>query len=72
MNRILAQEGIIVRNKYPLQIKKLPKDVKEAWFYGGKEKSIHIVFHPQQKLIALGDGVNVAMTFEIPQININF
>lgn len=60
------------RIKYPLNIKKLPDGVKEAWLYGGKNRSIHIVLKPVTKMIALTKGISINSVVEVPQINIEF
>lgn len=57
--------------KYPLKLKKLPKEVEKAWFYGGKNKSIHIVFKPQEHILLLNNEFSFKHTTKMPQLNIN-
>jgi len=67
--------GQSVKNKiikYPLNIKKLPPSVKEAWFYGGRNRSIHIVLNPISKVMKLNDESFITHHIKIPQINIEF
>lgn len=62
-----------MKNKYPLQInqKNLPNSVKQAWYYGGKYPSIHLILNPIMKEIDLGNGLIFKFTTQINQININ-
>jgi hypothetical protein len=56
-------------NKYPITIKKLPKGVKEAWYYGGREKSIHLITQPKE--ITFGEEIKITITIPSEQIDIN-
>lgn len=60
------------RIKYPLTIKKLPEGVKEAWFYGGKHRSVHIVLKPITCSVAISAGITINSVVNVPQINIEF
>ena len=63
---------VVKRKKYPLNIKDLPPGVKEAWFYGGINSSIHIIMHPIEEVVQLTDNTKITHTIKIPQINIDF
>ena len=53
-------------------IKNLPEDVEEAWWYEGKDRSIHIVLKPVVTTITLANGLTLNYLQTKKQINISF
>lgn len=54
------------------KFKKLPPEIAQAWWYGGKNGSVHIILKPVCKELYFKNGFTVSVTSEIPQINLEF
>ena len=52
------------------KFRELPEFVKTAWWYSGKEMSVHIQFKPFIKEVVIADGVVLKVLFEVPQLNL--
>jgi hypothetical protein len=60
-----------MKNRNPINIKNLPKNIKEAWFYKGKESSVHIVFNKIIIESPLVGGIVLKQEFQLEQLNLN-
>lgn len=58
------------KGHYQIAKKDLPKHVEQAWFYTGKESSIHIVLKPAQATVFC-NGHKRVVEVELPQINMD-
>jgi len=54
----------------PYRFKRLPDFIEDAWYYGGKNASIHIVLKEQEITIPISEMAVIKTKIRIPQIDL--